>query len=182
MPRVVGVGASRPVLLLDVDGPLNPYMAKAHRRPAGYSTYRTKPRSWIAANPHRPAAFVRPLRVWLNVDHGARLLSLPYDLVWATTWKDEANEWIGPPLHLPELPWLDWPREHEVDPAGIHWKTRHIVDWADGRPFAWVDDELGPADRAFVAAHHPGPALLHWVDPRLGLRDDDFDTLARWPP
>ncbi|HEY0499937.1 MAG TPA: hypothetical protein VGD48_29600, partial [Kutzneria sp.] len=72
--------------------------------------------------------------------------------------------------------------EHAADPDGIHWKTRHIVDWAAGRPFAWVDDELTPADRAWVADHHTGPALLHWVDPRLGLRDEDFDTLARWSP
>jgi hypothetical protein len=63
------VSTRRPALPLDVDGPLNPYMAKPHRRPAGYTTYRTKPRTWIAANSQRPPEFVRPLRVWLNVEY-----------------------------------------------------------------------------------------------------------------
>lgn len=170
----------RPLLLLDVDGPLYPFAAKPHRPPEGYTTYRTKPASWIAANAPRQPLFVRPLRVWLNVDHGARLLALPYDLVWATTWKQEANEWIGPPLHLPELPYVDWPRQHHTDPDGIHWKTRYLVEWAAGRPFAWVDDEITAADRAWVSCHHGAPALLHWVNPRLGLREADFAVLADW--
>ncbi|WP_285749371.1 hypothetical protein [Lentzea sp. NBRC 105346] len=32
-----------PAILLDVDGPLNPYMAKPERRPAGYTTHRLWP-------------------------------------------------------------------------------------------------------------------------------------------
>lgn len=43
----------------------------------------------------------------------------------------------------PELPVVDWPDESEADePAALHWKTRALVDWAAGRPFAWVDDEI----------------------------------------
>ncbi len=41
-----------------------------------------------------------------------------------------------------------------------------------------MDDEQTAPDRAYVDAHHPGPALLHHVDPRIGLRDDDFHALA----
>lgn len=50
--------------------------------------------------------------------------------------------------------------------------------FADGRPFAWVDDEQGEADHAHVAATHRGRSLLHHVDPRVGLRPDDFTALA----
>lgn len=35
----------KPYGFLDVDGPLNPYAAKLHRRPPGYATHRMKPPS-----------------------------------------------------------------------------------------------------------------------------------------
>jgi hypothetical protein len=138
-----------------------------------------KPDGWVAQHPGTPRAFVRPLRVWLNTDHGNRLRALGelYDLVWATTWGAEANTYIAPVLGLPELPVVDWPTMHDARPDGTFWKTRHLVTHADGRPFAWVDDDLDDADRTYVAAHHDAPALLHHVDARLGLREDDFATL-----
>ncbi|MFJ3790851.1 hypothetical protein [Kitasatospora sp. NPDC090091] len=171
---------TQPLLLLDVDGPLNPYAAKPHRRPEGYRTHRVKPDSWVARFPRRPAEHVRPLRLWINPDHGPHLLSLPFELVWATTWMDEANTWIGPLLGLPRLPWINWPELHREDPDGLHWKTRSLVAWAAGRPFVWVDDELGPQDTEWIAAHHPGDAATFRIDPRVGLREDDFATLGAW--
>ncbi|AGJ59500.1 hypothetical protein ACWC9F_27295 [Streptomyces sp. NPDC001110] len=162
-------GDGRPLLLLDVDGPLNPYRAAPHKRPAGYSTHRTRPTGWD-----------KPLRVWLNHDHGADLSALPYELVWAATWKNEANEWIGPHLGLPTLPFVDWPSMTPQSDARLHWKTRALVAYAQGRSFAWVDDELGPEDRAWVQENHNAPTLLHWVDPRVGLLAEDFNTLSRW--
>jgi hypothetical protein len=47
-------------------------------------------------------------------------------------------------------------------------------------PFAWVDDELGAADRAWVSARHGADARLHKVDPRVGLTVDDYAALAEW--
>ncbi|WP_119728075.1 hypothetical protein [Thermomonospora amylolytica] len=35
-------------------------------------------------------------------------------------------------------------------------------------------------DRAWVAAHHPGEALLHRVDARRGLADADYVVLGEW--
>ncbi|MFB9639444.1 hypothetical protein [Streptomyces spiralis] len=35
-------------------------------------------------------------------------------------------------------------------------------------------------DRDYVAEHHDGPALLHWVSPRVGLLEQDFKALADW--
>ena len=187
------VAPIRPLLYLDVDGPLNPYAAKPTRRPAGYTTHRMKPQGWLDQHPGEPAAHVKPLRVRLNPDHGRRLLELGelFDLVWATTWGPEANTYIGPVVGLPELPVVHWPgtgrdgrRDERTDahadsmPSGLFWKTPHLVVHAAGRPFAWVDDELGAVDRAFVSAHHGGPALLHHIDPRLGLRAPDFAALV----
>ncbi|MEU6117735.1 hypothetical protein ABZ840_24700 [Streptomyces sp. NPDC047117] len=163
---------SRPLLLLDVDGPLNPWLAPETRRATGYATHRMRPPGW---EPPRD-----PLLVRLNPAHGPALLALGCELVWATTWKDAANTWIGPVLGLPPLPYLDWPDGHHADPSGVHWKTRHLVRSVAGRPFIWVDDEIGRPDRRWVAHHHTGPALLYRVDAAVGLLPEDFDALAAW--
>ncbi|MEU3459387.1 hypothetical protein ABZ721_05445 [Streptomyces sp. NPDC006733] len=166
---------SRPLLFLDVDGPLNPYAAKPEKRPEGYTTLRV-PRG--DGDPGLRSRS-RPLRVWLNPGHGPALLGLGFDICWATTWMSEANRWIGPVLGLPELPFVDFGsallRER---PDGVHWKSDALLAHAAGRPFAWVDDEQGAADHAHMAARHRAPALLHHVNPRIGLRADDFTALA----
>ncbi|MDH6108762.1 hypothetical protein P3T36_002317 [Kitasatospora sp. MAP12-15] len=169
----------RPLLFLDVDGPLNPYAAKPERRPEGYTTLRI-PRDTSAAAELGTAHGRRtPLRVWLNPDHGRALLALDYELCWATTWMSEANRWIGPVLGLPELPFVDFGDAlHRERPDGVHWKSEPLVAYADGRPFAWVDDEQSDADHAHVADGHHAPALLHHVNPRIGLREGDFTVLA----
>jgi hypothetical protein len=163
----------KPLLLIDVDGPLNPYAAPPHRRPEGYGTHRMRPTGWTDG---------RPLRVWLNPWHGEELLALAdrYDLVWATTWKGEANDWIGPHLGLPELPFIDWPEMHGASPRGTCWKTQYILRYSAGRPFAWIDDDITPLDHEWVGRQHLADALLLRIDERIGLTRPDFDRLAAW--
>ncbi|BDM71287.1 hypothetical protein HEK616_47740 [Streptomyces nigrescens] len=181
-----GAELVRPVLLVDVDGPLNPYAAKPHRRPEGYQTHRLLPPRWETAERRRltewglPNKPVKPLRVWLNPNHGPALDALPFDLVWATTWEEEANAFVAPVLGLPELPFIPWPSPRPEPGDGVFWKTPEIVAWAKGRAFAWVDDEITEADRTWVKNHHDGPALLHRVDPRRGLTAEDFVALTAW--
>ncbi|MFE7120876.1 hypothetical protein ACFU99_36150 [Streptomyces sp. NPDC057654] len=179
---------SRPLLFLDVDGPLNPYAAECGKRPEGYTTLSapeeagwatgepegTRPHRRTHRRPHRG-----PLQVWLNPDHGRALLTLGYEICWATTWMNDANTWIGPVLGLPELPFVDFGSAlFQERPDGVHWKSEPLVKYADGRPFAWVDDEQSDADHAHVSANHHAPALLHHVNPRRGLRGSDFRALA----
>ena len=148
------------LLFLDVDGVLIPF---------GGSDY-----------PLYPTDSANPLLSRLDPAHGSRLAGLPCDLVWATTWLSDANDQIAPLLGLPSLPVVTWPDEDPPVPTGVHWKTPFLVEYAAGRPFAWVDDELGPADRAWVSARHGGDALLHKVDPRVGLTAADYSILTRW--
>lgn len=163
--------AARPLLFLDVDGPIIPFGGARYQ--AGSPAH---------GEPCGPGE--NPLLSRIDPSLGPRLAALPCDLVWATTWTADANECVAPRLGLPPLPVVDWPEPSGSDardaPAGLHWKTRTLVGHAAGRPFAWVDDEVTGADRAWVRAHHPGPALLRRVDARLGLTDADFAALGAW--
>lgn len=77
----------RPLLFLDVDGPLIPFGATREQYPEGYPTY----------SPQEAGA--NPLLARVNPALGPRLLALPCDLVWATTWESEANECLGQAVH-----------------------------------------------------------------------------------
>lgn len=156
---------NRPLLFLDVDGPLLPFGDGPQREPSG-----------TASGSHLAR---------LDPQVGPRLAALPCDLVWATTWEEEANTELAPRLGLPQLPVVNWPEpcashEREDQWFGLHWKTRTLVEWADKRPFAWVDDEITDADRGWVSTHHPAPALLHRVASSRGFTDQDFAVLDQW--
>ncbi|WP_432417605.1 HAD domain-containing protein [Actinoplanes solisilvae] len=142
------------MLFLDVDGPLLPFRARRDTED--------------------------PLLARIDRADGPRLRALNCRLVWATTWMDEANEVVAPLLGLPELPVVRWPDDDDVPIRGMHWKTAPLTRWARGQPFVWLDDEIGDMDRLWVAGEHPAPALLHKVDPYLGLTEDDLETVRRW--
>ena len=148
--------ARLPLLFLDVDGPLLPF---------GDGIARASPTQG------------NPLLARLDPLHGPWLAALPCELVWATTWMHDANDLLAPMLGLSALPVVTWPDADEDD--GLHWKTRGLVAWAAGRPFAWVDDEITEADRAWVTENHT-QALPHRVDPRHGLTDADYLELDTW--
>ncbi|MEU4220853.1 HAD domain-containing protein [Actinoplanes sp. NPDC026623] len=151
----------RPLLFLDVDGPLIPFRGRATGQ--------------ALAGPGAG----NPLLDRLDPADGRRLSGLGCQLVWATTWMADANEVIAPRLGLPELPVVEFPDD---DPPGfgLHWKTRFLARWAGGRPFIWLDDEISPADRLWIRANYQGRALVHRVDPFAGLTEADFALIRRW--
>ncbi|MFF2624524.1 HAD domain-containing protein [Kitasatospora griseola] len=160
-----------PLLYLDVDGPLIPFGGD----PARHRTHLTERRV------RELTGGSNPLLTRVNPALGRQLAALPCRLIWATTWFDDANACLAPLLGLPPLPVLPDPPFDASDPApGVHWKPPALVAHAAGTPFAWVDDEIAEHDREWVAQHHLGPALLHRIDPEVGLTERDFIVLADW--
>ncbi len=129
--------AQPPLLFLDVDGPLIPFGA-SHPYPL-YETGLADPDSGE-----------NPLLARINPRHGPRLAALACELVWATTWLEDANVLVAPRLGLPPLPVVGLPEpsgavgvsggageagceeEEEDVRIGLHWKTRPVVAWAGG--------------------------------------------------
>ena len=168
------MSTDRPLVVLDVDGPFNPYAAKRTRRPPGYETYRLAPQGWTER---------RPLRVWLHPRHGDLLGALAdrtgAELVWCTTWQDEANTLIAPRVGLPELPVIRW---SVADPR---WKYAAVLAYAGERTVAWFDDDFDafPDARDWFLderARRGARTDLHHVSPRTGLTFADVVRVANW--
>ncbi|WP_090852734.1 hypothetical protein [Nocardioides lianchengensis] len=161
-----GESGSKPLLLLDVDGPLNPWKAK--RTPAGYEEH-----------------VIENFGVRLNPAHGPMLLSVAeiFEITWCTTWNQGANVDIGPRIGLPRLPVLELDLEdHEAAQFKCpsrrqFWKVSQVIGAVGTRPFAWLDDEVSRYDRAAVRHRK---ACLRFVDPGKGLRQKDIDFIVRW--
>jgi hypothetical protein len=158
-----------PIVFLDVDGTLIPF--------------RTRPGESALVATHSLVspgdASGNPLLDRLDPEDGRRLLALGCRLAWATTWMTDANDLVAPRLGLPELPVVDFPDDDETE-HGLLWKTTFLTQWAAGRTFVWLDDEITDVDRRWVQAHYQGKALLHRVDPLVGLTDADFIRIRQW--
>lgn len=150
----------RPVLLVDVDGVLNPWLADG--RPDGYNEYE----------------FFPDERVLLSPGHGELLTSLAadYELVWATAWEHRANRLIGPVLALPELPVIEFPLDGRHQ---LFRKLPAVIEAVGERPCAWIDDEHQP-DHYTWARQRGVPTLLIDIDPAEGLTREVVGVLADW--
>lgn len=149
-----------PLLLLDVDGVLNPYAASAC--PPGYDEHEFFPGE-------------EPVR--LCPAHGPWLeeLAVQFQLVWATAWGAEANRLLAPQLKIPDLPVIRFP----AAPFHPRDKLPAISRYAGHRPLAWIDDQFTPEAHAW-AAQRRIPALLIGTDPAEGLTRAVVEQALRW--
>lgn len=118
-----------------------------------------------------------------NPEHGAKLTALAEEtraqLVWCTTWEQDANTHIGPLIGLPAaLPVV--PLRAPKLSAGPGWtKTASLVTYAGDRPWVWFDDDA----KTWDVVHECGgdcwdTRLLVQVNPLTGLQDKHLQ-LAR---
>lgn len=156
-PRAA-LAAVRPVLYLDVDGVLLPL-----------------------SNGEWPSERLRVGPFYVHVPTDLRTL-VPklhdaFEIVWATSWNEEANREVAPLVGLPELPALD---------VTAHYRKLELVSRHAGeeRTIAWVDDRLEPAAWSWASARS-GRSLLIRPQSRRGLTPEHVVELlafAAAPP
>jgi hypothetical protein len=152
---MASVGTSdRPLLLLDVDGVLQPVGRSV---PPGYERFTDDGSDVVLCRTHG---------LWLT------RLATRFDLVWSTTWGPIANLAIGRRLGLPDLPHI---RLHDLPSTGTR-KLATVAEYVGDRAVAWIDDELYE-DAVAWATDQAVPTLLRRTAPGVGLRKPDVDAL-----
>ncbi len=158
---------NRPLLLLDVDGVLNPWLMR--RLPEGYQH-------------HEISIFDVILAAW----HGPAILELceqaGLDLVWATTWEDAANREIAPRVGLPaDLPWIEF-SDGEYDDFAATRKLSAVEQWVGDRACVWIDDDLWADAWGWAAERTKAgtPTLLVQPHPEEGLVRAHLEAIASW--
>ena len=149
----------RPLLLLDVDGVLNPFP----ECPTGFEEHDFFPED------DEPVRLARVHAEWL------RELAATFDVAWATGWGDDANRLLGPFFGLPDCAVAPMP----PIPFGPAEKVPAVAAFAGERPAAWVDDSIGPEAHEW-ASSRGSPTLLVPVDPAGGLLRRHVDELLAW--
>lgn len=171
--REHGVGLTRPVLLLDVDGVLNPF-------PPFEARFEALPAARCRYDP-------------TNAERLGTLLS-KFEIVWCTGWEDKANEFIAPAHGLPELevirfdysrPELQDLESWDGEEEHFSWKLSWIRRWLRerGEPaVAWLDDQLeDDAYRWAVERNRQGhPTLLVKTQETVGLTARHTHRLLQW--
>ena len=157
-----------PLILVDVDGVLNPGQPVAD----GYR------RRW---------AFPKgvPHRLLLNPMHGQMLKELAEsanaELAWASYWRNRANTWIAPRVGLPSIRNAPIPSRWRLRARWslAEWKAIHVAAWAGQTPFVWFEDDPGVPR---YLAHQPGlgPHLVVTVDQATGLTRHHIELARAW--
>ncbi|MBN6034083.1 HAD domain-containing protein [Amycolatopsis sp. 195334CR] len=168
--------ASRPLIAVDVDGVLAPDLDE-RAVPAGY-------------RPHRyrgPNSIGDPMeaQVYLNPEHGRWLRALAdrgAELVWATTWRERAAEFIAPRVGLPaDMPVIEV-GAHTGIGFGHSLKHPAVTAFAANRPLAWIDDHFGGKDAGWAADRTAAgtPTLLLQIPGARGLGTAHIEILHLW--
>jgi len=174
MPMTVGdlpPGDPRPLLLLDVDGVLNPInrsqnakLYAAHRIETSTGIFKVRLRHELAD--------------WLFE------LTEYYVPVWCTMWNEQANTFLAPLLELPDLPVIEccYSRKGFGRADGCHDKVTFIEEQAGSRPLAWLDDEMTRKDLdwAYLRNQRVAPTKFMPVSSPAGLQRFHVDRLMAW--
>ncbi len=156
-----GADTDKPLLILDVDGVVLPYLPNLYRGPAppGFRDAR----AWgfnVWVPEHLPAAL--------------QALALRFEVVWCTDWEDAANTEAGELFGLPELPVLRADRAQRG-----WWKLRAVADYAGERPLAWADDQMSSSARHWASSRN-APTLLLRPRPDCGLSPRQLTLITRF--
>jgi hypothetical protein len=114
-----------------------------------------------------------------DLDRWGRELDESFEVLWTTTWQQNAPVGIGEPAGLPDWPYL--PLDHS-DVERLRNQLGHKIAailkvlTADPRPFAWIDDDfVGPGPPRILEVDLP--KLLIKPVTRIGITREHVDQL-----
>ena len=145
----------QPYLLLDVGGVLSPY---GMTPPADFSE-REIGGFWV---------------VWTD-RHAERVSRLAerFELIWATTWEEYANQALCPALGIDPLPVITFVRG-ETQTRKLH----SVKEFVGNRPAAWIDDDLYEDAHLWATRRDQNvPTLLVQTTPSVGFTDEHVTEL-----
>lgn len=149
----------KPLLLLDVDGVLNPFPAT----PEGYLEYELFPGDG------------EPVRLCSRHAEWLRELAAVFEIAWASGWGEAANEVICPIFDLPPFPVVPFP----AVPFQPRDKVPAVAAFTGERPTAWVEDIVTGEARVW-AAQRVAPTLIVEVSSTFGLTREIVEELLAW--
>lgn len=157
---------SRPLILLDLDGVVNPLRYS----PANGIKVRQDYADW-EVHPDLPERL-------------ASISSLA-QIVWASAWESESNM-INDFFGIPHYPWVEWTEKPYL--GSVHlpridtWKFPTILRLVESQlkdtTVLWVDDELGK-DVLEYSSQVPN-LHVHPVDGSVGLTATDWSTIKKF--
>ena len=150
----------KPLLLLDIDGVLNPWAAEVC--PEGFEEHALFPGDDL------------PVRVASVHGSWIRALEASFDIVWASAWGADCRL-LADLLSLPEYPFIAFPPAPFSPPDKVYAIEHFVGD----RPCAWVDDEHSDAGRRW-AESRTATTLLLAIDPGVGMACRDVERLVDW--
>jgi len=176
------VRSPRAVLILDIDGNLNPYYARhtlADRpeRLPGFEECTFLDPQWGAASVFLQA---NELRVRFR-----ELREAGVELLWGSAWNENSNliiRMLFPDSDFEDAPIIVFPEEIEFSLSVQTWKLstveRYIKDhYEDSVPLIWTDDEVFEDGERWVH-QRPGSGLVIRPERHTGLRLQDWESIA----
>lgn len=169
---------SKPLLLMDVDGVLCPFM---HGKFVAFDG--SEP--WISDITWKPQGneyVLHPSGVFWSPNNTTRIRRLMenFDMNWCTGWGKKANRVISPMHDLPPFKVVSLGGGgYERYDRMPHWKGVGIVAHVGDRPFAFVDDDINRDTVRWAETRTESgiPTLCLPTHPDVGLTDEHVSLL-----
>ena len=81
-----------------------------------------------------------------------------------------------------DWPVIRWPNRHEASLTNCDWKLATIELATQGRPTAWIDDNIGERARAWAQSRDcsHAPTLVVKTEGHVCLQDEHVELLLDW--
>lgn len=151
----------KPILFLDIDGVLNPEQPDKSE----FTDFAVLETDWS--------------NFFLSKKQAGYLTALSeyFDLTWATSWGQYANDNVAEFLGFPHLPVVHFEPENDAT-----LKIQDIIRYATkkGTPFVWVDDEMESSFTELIKDKFTQPFFLIQTNPVIGLTRKELAQIYKF--